>query len=132
MKISQVTDRIYKTKNDIPYTALLAFGKEIKGRETDINFIAEMVKKYFKTTDLVKFDKALSTDTKKIKFRYNVNVDLSIINDYVDAEIFQGQNDIEALLRLFVKPKYRFQKVDIHMISFAEAEFIIKSFLPAY
>ncbi|MHC0441018.1 hypothetical protein [Flavobacterium sp. 3-210] len=132
MKLSQVTDRIYKTKNDIPYIKLLAFGKEIKGQETDIDFIAEMVKKHFNTTDLEKFEKALHTDPIKTKFRYKVVIDLSIINDYIDAEIFQGENDIEALLRMFVKPKHRFQKVDVHKISYAEAEQILKSFSPAY
>ncbi|KAF2337237.1 hypothetical protein [Flavobacterium daemonense] len=132
MKLSQVTERIYKTKNDIPYIKLLAFGKEVKGRETDIDFIEQMVKKYFNTSDMVKFHKALETDPKRIKFRYKFVVDLSIINDYIDAEIFQGENDIEALLRMFVKPNHRFEKVDVHKISYAEAEHILKSFSPAY
>jgi hypothetical protein len=128
----KITDRIYKDKNDIPYIQLLKFSEAMKGNETDIELIAEKTKEFFKTTDLIKFDKALHTDPKKIKFRYKVEIDLSIINTYVDAELFQGQNDIEALLRLFIRPKYRFQKIDIHKLSYAEAEYIIRSFSPAY
>ncbi|MEN2402286.1 hypothetical protein GKZ90_0021030 [Flavobacterium sp. MC2016-06] len=129
MKLSQVTDKIYKSKNDIPYLKLLALGQDIKGNETDLQLVAQKVYEYFKISDLDKFNKALYTQPKKIKFTYKVKIDLSKATDFIDADIFQSTNDIEAVLRLCVKPKNKFQKVDVHKMNYAEVEDIMKSFL---
>lgn len=129
MRLSQITERIYKTKNDIPFLALKQFGEEIKGQETDIDLIAKKVKEYFNTSDLVGFQKALETDPKKIKFTYKVDLDLNKAAKYIDADMFQKENDLEALLRLFVSAKYKFQKVDVYKMNYAESEYIINSFL---
>lgn len=132
MRLSQITDRIYKTKNDIPYLKLLAFSEAIKGNETDLVLVASKVKEIFKTTDLEAFDKALHTDPKKIKFSHKVDTDLSVIEKFISTDMLQSENDIEALLQILVKPKNRFLKKDLTKINYAEAEFIITSFYPAH
>jgi hypothetical protein len=124
-----IANKIYKTKNDIPYTKLLKFGEAIKGSETDIELITKKVNEIFQTSDVLNFEKALFTNPKKIKFKYKVDTDLTKISKFIDADTFQKENDIEALLQLFVKPKNIFQKIDINQISYAEAEYIINSFL---
>ena len=132
MKLSQVTERIYRTKNDIPFLKLKQFGEEIKGQETDIDLIEKKVKEHFNTSDLVGFQKALETNPKKINFTFKVDLDLKKAAKYNDADTFQLENDLDALLRLFVSPKYFSQKIDVHKMKYAECEYIINSFLPAY
>jgi len=125
----RVTDRIYKTKNDIPYLALVNFSEDIKGNETDLELVTAKVKEYFKTTDLNAFNKAMQTEPKKVKFRYKYDGDLSVIDRFIDVDTFQRENDFEALLQILLKPRYKFVPVDVHKVSLAEVEEITKSFL---
>lgn len=128
----KVTDRIYKTKNDIPYLTLVKFGEEIKGNETDIELVTAKVKEHFKTSDLEAFNKAITTNPKRVKFRYKYDGDLSVIEKFIDVDTFQRENDFEALLQILLKPKYKLIPVDVHKVSLAEVEVITRSFLPAY
>jgi|GEM_PF-6675957 len=125
----RVTDRIYKTKNDIPYLALVKFGEEIKGNETDIELVTAKIKEHFKTSDLNAFNKAMQTEPKKVQFRYKYDGDLSVIDKFIDVDTFQRENDFEALLQILLKPKYKLIPVDVHKVSLAEVEEITKSFL---
>ncbi|CAC9972921.1 hypothetical protein [Flavobacterium panici] len=125
----RVTDRIYRTKNDIPYLPLCKFSEDIKGNETDIELIKRKVKEYFKTTDLDAFNKAMHTDPKRVKFRYKYDGDLSVIDKFIDVDTFQRENDFEALLKILLKPKYKLIPVDVNKVSLAEVEVITKSFL---
>jgi hypothetical protein len=124
----------YKNQGDIPYLKFIDFTKEIDGND-DEHFIADKVMYYFypEESDVVKctneFQKALTTETRKV-FKYRLSLSkLDNASDFIDADTFANDNDIESLLKLIVKPWHGIGKVNVHKISLAAAQSILGNFL---
>jgi hypothetical protein len=124
----------YKNQGDIPYLKFIEFTKEIEGNN-DEHFIADKVMYYFypNESDVLKctneFQKALTTETRKV-FKYRLSLSkLDNASDFIDADTFANDNDIESLLKLIVKPWHGIGKVNVHKISLAAAQSILGNFL---
>ena len=125
----------FKTKSDIPFLRFLEFS-EIVENETDNTFIANKIlemfynkPKFFKAKKITNFLKAIETNG-KLKMRYKINPEaLGLTDTFIDFENLSSDNDFEGLLKLLVKPKYFWQKVDVNKISITEGEFILGFFL---
>jgi hypothetical protein len=124
----------YKNQGDIPYLKFIEFTKEIEGND-DEHFIADKVMYYFypNESDVLKctneFQKALTTETRKV-FKYRLSLSkLDNASNFIDADTFANDNDIESLLKLIVKPWHGIGKVNLHKISLAAAQSILGNFL---
>jgi hypothetical protein len=124
----------YKNQGDIPYLKFIEFTKEIEGND-DEHFIADKVMYYFypNESDVLKctneFQKALTTETRKV-FKYRLSLSkLDNASDFIDADTFANDNDIESLLKLIVKPWHGIGKVNVYKISLAAAQSILGNFL---
>jgi hypothetical protein len=124
----------YKNQGDIPYLKFIDFTKEIEGNDGE-HFIADKVMYYFypNESDVLKctneFQKALTTETRKV-FKYRLSLSkLDNASDFIDADTFANDNDIESLLKLIVKPWHGIGKVNVHKISLAAAQSILGNFL---
>ena len=124
----------YKNQGDIPYLKFIEFTKEIDGND-DEHFIADKVMYYFypEESDVLKctneFQKALTTEKRKV-FKYRLSLSkLDEANNFIDADTFANDQDIESVLKLIVKPWHGIGKVNVHKISLAAAQSVLAGFL---
>ena len=126
----------YNSAHDIPYLLFHEFSKEIKDHATDHVLISDKVIEYFypEVTDnevlyVEEFSMALNKDFRKfIPYRIDLK-QLNKTSNFIDADTFRNENDIENLFKIIVKSWVPFRKVDVQKISLSDGQKIVKSFL---
>ena len=120
----------YRSKNDIKYLDFIAFTEAIEGMETDLVYVATNVVKYFKTSDIEGFSKALESK-KKTRLRFVVDLDFKKAVKFIDADTLVKDGDVIDFLKLVTKPKYFWQKINYNNVSLAEVEYVLALFTNA-
>jgi hypothetical protein len=120
----------YRSKNDIKYLDFIAFTEAIEGMETDLVYVATNVVKYFKTTDIEGFSKALESKKKPV-LRFKVDLNFEKAVKFIDADTLVKDGDVIDFLKLVTKKKYFWQKIDYNKVSLAEVEYVLALFTNA-
>jgi len=117
----------YSSKNDIPYLKFLEFSAAIEGKENDDAFVAYVVQKMFNPDSLEEFALALKTD-KPFKQPFTIEYNFHKAHEFIDADTYLTDGDTLDLLKLLIKPKYVWQRINWNAITYAQAEFVINLF----
>ena len=117
----------YKSKNDIPYLKFIEFSKAIEGKENDDAFVAYVVQKMFNPDSLEEFALALQTNI-DVKHNFVIDYNFHKAHEFIDADTYLTDKDTVSLLKLLIKPKYVWQRINWNKITYAQAEYIINLF----
>lgn len=123
-----------KSKNDINYLQFLKFHEDIKGREHDLEFVADKVIEYFypnvkegHAAYVEMFAQALQSK-EPAKFKYNIDLSFKTAKEWINADTRATDGDMPELLEQILKPYYFWQKFDINILSVADAEHALMLF----
>ena len=120
----------YSSKNDINYAKFIEFTEAIEGKETNEPFIAEQLERIFNTKDADGFLKAL--ESKKVpKINFKIDLDFKKAFKFIDADTFLNDNEALEFLKIVVKPRYFWQRINVYDLSYAQAEYVINLFFYA-
>lgn len=123
-----------KSKNDIPYVKFMEFQEAIKEHANDEWFVALQVMQRFypkKKTNIAEciyeFEQALLS---KEPAKMNFKLDLQFTNagKFIDCETFVQEKDIIEFLKLVIKPKYFWQRINFNKISLADVNAVLALF----
>lgn len=125
-----------RSKSDISFLRFLEFSEDLKEMKDNPQFIEDKVIMLFyggnyrnKEKKVANFLSALQKPGKlKMKYKLNLSV-IDKANNFIDSENFASDKDFDSLLRLLVKKRYFWQKVDVNKISITEGEYILSVFL---
>jgi len=120
----------YNSKNDINYAKFIEFTEAIEGQETNEPFISEQLERIFNTKDAEGFLKALESK-KAPKINFKIDLDFKKAFKFIDADTFLNDNEALEFLKIVVKPRYFWQRINVYDLSYAQAEYVINLFFSA-
>jgi len=123
-----------KSKNDIPYLKFIEFQKAIEEHAEDEWFVALQVMQRFypnKKTKIAErledFRKALLSTT-PAKMNFKLDLQFTNAGKFIDADTLVQENEIIEFLKLVIKPKYRWQRINYNKISLADVTAVLALF----
>lgn len=123
-----------RSKNDIPYLKFMEFQNAIKDHADDEWFVALNVMQRFypnKKTNIAKyikeFDDALKSD-KPANMNFKLDLQFTQAGKFIDAETLTQENEIIEFLKLVIKPKYFWQRINYNKISVADVTAVLALF----
>lgn len=122
-----MSTKIYKHKGDISYQTFKNFSEVIDGDYSD-SFIETQTIDYFNPDSLANFAMALQTNPKVIKMPYKLDLEFKEAGKFIDCDTFLKDEMVIEFLKLVVKPKYFWQKVNFDKISIAQVEYVVSKF----
>jgi len=122
-----MSTKIYKDKGDISYQTFKNFSEVIEGDHSD-SFIETQTLDYFKPDSLANFALALQTNPKTISMPYRLDLKFKEAGKFIDCDTFLKDEMLIEFLKLVLKPKYFWQKVNFDNISIAQAEYVVGKF----
>lgn len=119
--------KIYKDKGDISYQTFKNFSEVIEINQSD-SFIESQTMEYFNPSSLADFALALQTDAKTISMPYKIDLTFKQAGKFIDCDTFLKDEMLIDFLKLVLKPKYIFQKINFDKISIAQVEYVVSKF----
>lgn len=123
-----------KSKNDISFLKFMEFQKAIEEHKDDEWFVAlEVMNRFYpnKQTNIAEcldeFNKALSSNVPaKMNFKLDLHFTKAI--DFINAETLTQEKEIIEFLKIVVKPKYFWQRINYNKISLADVNAVLMLF----
>lgn len=124
-----------KSKRDINFLKFIEFTKATEDFKDNESLVGKAIIHYFYKGDfkdsekkVEEFTQALLTDSGK-PLRYKANLSLEPAGRFVDLENYSKDEELAELLKLLVRPKHIFQKVDVNKLSLEEASELLTDFM---
>lgn len=124
-----------KNKGDINFLKFIEFSKAIEDFKDNEKLVGKTIIHYFyngnfkdEEKKIEEFTQALLTDCDR-PLRYKPNLSLEPAGRFVDLENYSKDEELEELLKLLVKPKHIFQKVDVSTLSLQEGSWLLSAFM---
>ena len=124
-----------KNKNDIPYLKFKEFTDSIAGNETDEWFVTIETLRIFYPKKKSNFDRWINefaialTAPCIAKMNYKLDLSFKTAAKFIDCENHIKDNDLFDFLKLVLKPKYFWQRINWNKISLADIEYCLTLFL---
>lgn len=123
-----------KSKNDIPYLKFMEFQKAIVENPNDEWFVAIQVMQRFypkKKTNIARYisefeNALLSNEPAKMNFKLDLHFDNA--GKFIDCETFIEEQEVIEFLKLVIKPKYFWQRINYNKISVADVTAVLALF----
>ncbi len=123
-----------KSRNDIPYLKFVEFQKAIEGKENDEWYVAlEVMNRFYpnKQTNIAEcldeFNKALSINSvAKMNFKLDLHFKKAV--EFIDSDTLTQEKEIIAFLKIVIKPKYFWQRINYNKISLADVTAVLMLF----
>ncbi len=121
----------YRNKNDIPYKKFIHFVNEIKGLETNEDFVAKKVISIFETNDFEGFNDALLLKA-PLNLSFKIDMTFKTAGKFIDADNYMKNDEVLSFMKLVTKPKYWYSlPVNYDKISLGEVEYVVGLFTSA-
>jgi uncharacterized protein (UPF0335 family) len=120
--------KIYKSKNDIPFSKFNQFVQAIEGLEKNGEYVAVQIKEIFETEDFEAFDKAMKTKG-LIDIPFKIDLDFQQASKWIDCDTLTSESEIVEFLKVVLKPKHWYsKKINFEKISLEQAEYVTSLF----
>lgn len=120
--------KIYKSKNDIPFSKFNQFVQAIEGLEENGEYVATQIKEIFETEDFEAFDKAMKTKG-LIDIPFKIDLEFQKASKWIDCDTLTSESEIVEFLKVVLKPKHWYsKKINFDKISLEQAEYVTSLF----
>jgi len=123
-----------RSKNDIPYVKFKEFTESIAGQEHDEWFVAIETLRVFYPKKKSNYDKWISEFAKSLvsevpaRMNYKLDLTFKTAGKFIDCENFTKDDEVIEFLKLVLKPKYFWQRINWNKISLADVEYCLTLF----